>query len=215
MKEVKTAKQKMAEFDQGYNIQVTGRHVQVTEPMKAYAVDKLSKLERIGNRIIDIHVTMDIQKLTHKVDIVMKYGHTLITSHASSTDMYATIDIAVDKLQKQLRRYKTKLTDHHAKEYPVVEMPVTVYATELEQIDEVEANAEIEKAIEQSLEEKFFPHKVVSTETQPLKILTDDEAVMKMELSGASCIVYREEASRKIKVIYRRQDGNYGIVQPE
>ena len=114
-KETLTRKQKMAEFDQGYNIQVTGRHVEVTDAMKSYAQEKLSKVERFGDRIIDVTVTMDIQKLEHRVDIIMKYGHTLIKSHAATTDMYASIDQAIDKLQTQLRKYKRRLKSHHAK----------------------------------------------------------------------------------------------------
>lgn len=213
MKEMKTAKQRVAEFDQGYNVSVTGRHVHVTDAMKAYAEEKLSKLERIGNRIIDVNVTMDIQKVEHKVDIVMKYGHTLIKSQGSSTDMYASIDKAVDKLQSQLRRYKRRLKDHHAKEYPVMQIPMVVY--QMDATDEHDINAQIESENEKKLHETFFPHKIVRSETQSLKILTDDEAIMKIELSGASCIVYRSEQTRKLKVIYRLEDGNYGVVEPE
>lgn len=213
MKEVKTAKQRSAEFDQGYNVTVTGRHVHVTDAMKAYAEEKLSKLERIGNRIIDITVTMDIQKLDHRVEIIMKYGHTMIVSTGSSTDMYASIDIAVDKLSTQLRKYKQRLKNHHAKEHPIVEIPVTIYSPD--QIDEHEINQEIEEENHKKLEATFNPHKIVRSESQPLKILTDDEAIMKMELSGVQCLVYRAEETRKLKVIYRLHDGNYGVIQPE
>lgn len=213
MKEVKTAKQRSAEFDQGYNVTVTGRHVHVTDAMKAYAEEKLEKLDRIGNRIIDVIVTMDIQKLDHRVEIIMKYGHTLIVSTGSSTDMYASIDLAVDKLQTQLRKYKQRLKNHHAKEHPVVQIPVTIYSPE--HVDEHEINQDIEDENRKKLEETFNPHRIVSSETQNLKILTDDEAIMKMELSHAQCLVYRSEQTRKLKVIYRLHDGNYGVVQPE
>lgn len=213
MKELKTAKQRSAEFDQGYNISITGRHVHVTDAMKGYAEEKLSKLERIGTRIIDINVTMDIQKLDHRVEIVMKYGHTLIVAHGSSTDMYASIDIAIDKLQSQLRRYKQKLKEHHAKEHPVVQIPVTIYSAE--QIDEMDINDEIDEENRRQIEQTFYPHKIVRSEAQVLKILTDDEAIMKMELSGSQCMVYRAEQTRKLKVIYRLSDGNYGVIQPE
>jgi putative sigma-54 modulation protein len=210
----KTAKQKMAEFDQGYNIAVTGRHVHVTEAMENYAIEKLSKLERIGDRIIDITVTMDIQKIDNKVDIVLKYGHTLIKSHGSSTDMYASIDKAVDKLQVQLKKYKTRLKDHHAKAHPIEEMAVTVYSPEVWTIDEEEVNKQIDAANHLSHVKNFEPHKIVRHEKQALKILTDEEAIMKMELSLQACIVYRSEQSRKMRVLYRLEDGNYGVVEP-
>ena len=58
-------KEKMAEFDQGYNVMVTGRHMHITDGMKQHAIDRISKLEHIGDRILDVNVTMDIQKLSH------------------------------------------------------------------------------------------------------------------------------------------------------
>lgn len=217
-KETLTRKQRIAEFDEGYNIMVTGRHVHVTDAMKAYAEEKLSKLDRFADRIIDIAVTMDIQKLEHRVDIIMKYGHTLIKSHASTSDMYASIDQAVDKLQRQLRKYKRRLKDHHAKSHPIVDMAVTVYSPILEgesvdALDEQEANRDIEWQNASTGHDVLHPHKIVKSESQQMKILTDDEAIMKMELSGRHAMVYRHEESRKLKVIYRQEDGNYCVIE--
>lgn len=217
-KETLTRKQRIAEFDEGYNIMVTGRHVHVTDAMKAYAEEKLSKLDRFGDRIIDIVVTMDIQKLEHRVDIIIKYGHTLIKSHAATGDMYVSIDQAVDKLQTQLRKYKSRLKNHHAKSHPVVEMAVTVYSPQLdreplEALDEQEANNGIELQNAKDEYGPLHPHKIVKSEPQQMKILTDDEAIMKMELSGRHAMVYKHEESRKLKVIYRQEDGNYCVIE--
>ena len=208
-----TRKQKVAEFGQGYSISVTGRHIHVTEAMKAYAEQKVSKLEKFGNRIIDVAITMDIQKLQHKVDIVLKYGHTLVKSSASSTDMYISIDQAVDKLEAQLNKYRSKIQDHHLKGHPVVEVPETVYYRCLEEVDEQDINQAIET--QEALSTNFVTHQIVSVEKQTLKILTDQEALMKMELSHGPLMVFRDEGTRKLKVIYRREDGNFGIIQPE
>ncbi|MBS0635274.1 MAG: ribosome-associated translation inhibitor RaiA [Verrucomicrobia bacterium] len=211
-KETLTRKQRIAEFeDEGYNIMVTGRHVHVTDAMKAYAVEKLSKLDRFADRIIDIAVIMDIQKLEHRVDIVMKYGHTIIKSHAATGDMYVSLDQAVHKLQNQLRRYKSRLKDHHAKGHPVGELAATIYSP----IDEVEINQGIESLNDYEEVGQLQPHKIVKSETQPLKILTDDEAIMKMELSGKPAMVYRNEETRRLKVIYRLEDGNYCVIEAE
>lgn len=193
----------MKEVQQGYTISVTGRHVQVTDGMKEHAIARLAKLERIGTRIIDIHVIMDMQKMANLVEILMKYGHTTIRSHAASEDMYLSIDQAVDKLEKQLKRYKSKLQDHHAKEHPIVDVPVSIWAV-------------VENPEEVGVEELQAPlHKVISHETRPLKILTEDEALMKMELSNEAFMVYRSEKDLRLKVIYKRTDGTYGIIQPE
>lgn len=200
-----TNKGSVVEFEQGYNVIVTGRHVHVTSAMKDHVIERLSRLERLGNRIIDINVIMDIQKLDHRVEILMKYGHTVIRSHAVANDMYIAIDSAVEKLEKQLKRYKSKLQDHHAKQHPVVEMPVNVWS-----VQEDESIPGVHQ-----LEVKPFSHSVVAKETRPLKILTEDEAIMKMELSQDPFMVFRSEDDRRIKVIYRRTDGHYGVIQPE
>ena len=202
-----TRKERIAEFGQGYKIHVTGRHVQITDGMKQHAVEKVSKLEHIDDHIIDVEVIMDIQKLSHSVEIVMKCGHTRICSHATTTDMYVSIDQAVNKLDHQLRRYKTKLHDHHKKGHPVKEIPIRVIASPSEEDTELE---EVGGA-----DEVAVPHRIVATEVGKLKILDDGEAVMKMELSGDPVMVYKGEADRHLKVIYRRHDGNYGIIEPE
>jgi putative sigma-54 modulation protein len=145
--------------------------------MKDYAIDKISKIERFMNRIIDVNVIMDIQRMDHRVEIILKAGNTKITSKASSTDMYVSIDQAVDKLEKQILRYKSKLQDHHAKGHAILNMTVNVLSPG-------------------EIEEDF------------------DEAIMKMELSGDAFMLFKCEEDQKLKVIYRRQDENYGIIEP-
>lgn len=211
-----TRKEKMLEFvDEGYNISVTGRHVHVTESMKQYAREKIAKLERLGDRIIDVAVTMDIQKLEHRVDIVMKYAHTIIKSQGSTNDMYISIDQAVAKLETQLKKYLDRIHHHHMKSYPVIDLPVTVYERGGEGDDIGIINHEIEEAIKVKRQKEMQLPSIVSKETTPLKILTDEEAIMKMDLCDKEVLLYKDEASRKLKVIYRRDDGNYGVIEPE
>lgn len=205
-----TRKAVAAKFqDDVYDISVTGRHVLVTEPMKDYAIEKILKIDRFNNRIIDVNVVMDIQKLDHRVDITLKVDQTFIKSSASSDNMYASIDKAVDRLEAQLRRYKGRLHEHQMKGLPVIDMNVNV----LEQLNEV--NDEIESESGVRLIDEYRPHKIISRETRPLKTLNNDEAIMKMELSGDFFMIFRGEDDHKLKVIYRRNDGNFGIIEPE
>lgn len=208
-------KSKAAEFvEEGYNITISGRNVQVTDAMKSYAFEKLSKLERFSNRIIDANIIMDIQKLEHRVDIVVKAGNLLIKSHASSENMYASIDKAVDRIDSQLRRYKARIQDHHARPLESVDMQVNVIRP-LTEAELNEINDDIEEENRRQLVSTFKPHPIVNQEKMPLKVLSDDEAVLKMELSGDAFLVYRNESNRKLCVIYRRKDGNYGVMHPE
>jgi putative sigma-54 modulation protein len=209
-------KSKAAEFvNEGYDIHVTGRHVLVTGAMKDYAIDKIAKLDKFSQRIIDVQVTMDIQKLEHRVDIIMKVDNILIKASGLSNDMYASIDKAVDKIKEQIRRYKSRIQDHQAKKIITYDMKVNVYKAPEFDEEVKELNAEIENEARQELIEKYRPHEIVSDETIPLKVLTNGEAIMKMELSGEPFLLFISEVDRKLKLIYRREDKHFGIMEPE
>jgi putative sigma-54 modulation protein len=207
-----TSKAKLVD-QQAYNVIVTGRHLEVTEAMKNHAIEKLSKLDRFHDRIIDIAVTMDIQRVNHRVDIRMKVNNIKIKSQAITDNMYASIDQAVHKLQNQLRRYKGRIQDHQTHVGSIVNMPVKIVRAPKE--DLTEFNDDIEEENYRQIEESLRPHSIVETETRPLKTLSNSEAVMKLELSLDRFFIYRDEVDRRLKVMYRRHDGNYGIIEVE
>lgn len=207
-------KAKFAEEEaQGYRINIVGRNVFVTEGMKNYAMDKIGKIDRFHNHVFDVHVTMDIQKLEHSVVIILNVSHLKIKVSAISTDMYVSIDKAVEKLQAQLRRWKGKIQDHHKKGISAIDMTVNVLRRPYNDLEEI--NAAIENVNLQKEIDEYYPPKVIGNEKKALKMLTTDEAVMKMELSGDNFMLYRGEEDQKLKVIYRRSDGNYGMILPE
>jgi len=196
----------------GYPIQVIGRHVEITEPMKNYAMDKLKKIERFGIRVLDVSIIMDVQKLLHTADYILNVNNTLIKVSGRSENMYASIDQAIAKLEHKLSRYTRRLHEHHAKTLASVDMNVNV-VERIAHLDDI--NDQIEEANLKQVEEELRPHKVVNKESKPLKTLNQEEAIMKMELSEDLFLIYKSEEDRKLKVIYRRNDGNYGIIEPE
>lgn len=192
------------------HIQIIGRHVQVTEAMKQHAMDKLSRI-RTQDPVMDIHVVMDIEHLEHIVTILVKFDHFRVKAHGSSHDMYASIDQAVHRIESQLRRWKDKIQNHRNKKRSVVDMKVNVWKRTASEIDEYNEEIEAQNAKHKTL---CIPT-IKGRETVPLKELTAEEAVMKLDLSGDRFLVYRSEEDRKLKVMYRRNDGDYGIIQPE
>lgn len=207
-------KSKAAEFVlEEHPVTVTGRNVHITDAMKAYALEKIAKVEKFNLRIVDIVVTMDIQKLEHRVDIVLKVDHIKVKSHAASDNMYASIDFATDKLQNQLRRYHRRIREHQAKGVSDIEVNVNVMGPTEEYLNDL--NGDIEEENTRQLVDRYRLHKIVKKEKMPLKLLTADEALMKLELSGDAFLVYRSEDDRKLKVIYRKCDGNFAIIEPE
>jgi putative sigma-54 modulation protein len=205
-------KTKAQELERAYDITVTGRHILVTDAMKNYAMDKISKIERFSSRIIDVNVIMDIQKLQHRVDILCWINNLKIKASASSVDMYASIDKAVDRLLEQLLKHKDRMQDHHSTTHEDLAMNENVYSPlsddELSDFNEI-----IEGGQDRELLEKYRPHKIVDKETRPIKILNHSEAILKMDLSGDPFLIFQSEEDHEVKIIYRRGDGNYGIVE--
>ena len=197
----------------GYRVDIVGRNIQITEPIRAYVWDKLSKIERFHNHIMYLHMTLEIQKLEHVCTVVFKIDHTQVKCQANSTDMYASIDRAIDKLHNLLSRYKSRIQDHHKKKLSIVDMQVNVLQRPYNEIEEINAAIEAENT-KKNASALSIP-KIIGTETKPLKMLTVDEAVMKMDLSGDHFLIFRSEEDQKLKVLYRRTDGHYGLIQPE
>lgn len=206
-------KSKAAEFiEDTYNITITGRNLVVTDSLRDYVFEKIAKIEKFSQRIIDVVVTIDTQKLDHRVDIVAKIDTTKIKSHACTDNMYASIDKAVDKLEAQLKKYKDKLHAHHGKKAEEIVMNVNVLRSlGTEELSAI--NDDIEEENRRRLIDKYNPHQIVSKETRPLRTLANGEAIVKMELSGDAFMIYRSEEDHGLKVIYRRKDGNFGVIE--
>jgi len=207
-------KSKAAEFaDVSYNIDVQGKNIEMTEAMEDYAMEKVSKVEKFMNRIIDVSVVLEVQKLEHRCYIVLKAGHTKVTSHAISDNMYASIDKAVDRLQTQLLKYKDRIQDYHLKANESIDMNVNVLGENETEVAEI--NDEIDKENSQKNSMRYAPRKIQRQKKLALKLLTSDEAIMKLELSGDAFLIYKDETDRKLKVIYRRRDDSFAIIEPE
>lgn len=196
-----------------YTISITGKHIEVTKPIKEYIEEKLHRIEHITPSIIDVHVVIEVQKIHHSCSIVLKFSHFKIKVLADTDDMYSAIDKAFTRLATKIRRWKTRIQDHHAKGVSVTEMEVNVY-------EKIEHNDEdIEKDIidknNAKVDEQYAMPEVTKKETKVMKTLTLDEAVMKMELSHDHFLIYRSEEEQKLKVIYRRGDNSYAVIAPE
>ncbi len=204
-------KKKFAEDEAlGYNIIIVAKNFELTEPVKLYIWKKLAKIEKFHLHIFNMYVTMEIQRLEHVVVIICHFNHFKLKVEAHSTDLYASIDRAIDDMEKMFARWKSKLQDYTAKK-PLreVDMMVNVYRRPYDELEEINSEIEAENA------KTWEFGKVIAKETRPLRTLTTDEAIIKMELSGDHFLLYHDEVDLKLKVIYLREDHNYGIIQAE
>jgi putative sigma-54 modulation protein len=179
-------------------VNVVGRHMTITDPTRAYAEEKFGRLAKVyDTESMAADVVLDVRKnrahpdrFTAEVTIHLK-GH-VVRAEETSTDMHAAIDLAADKADRQMRKYKTKVIDrrnHHA---------VSVTKT---------APGDAEVAVEPEPE-------VVRVKTVDLKPMTEAEAMLQLELLGHDFFVFRHADSDVLSVLYRRRDGDYGLIQP-
>lgn len=199
---------------EGYSVEIMGRNLQITKPIQNYVLEKISKIERFTDHILDITVTLEVQKLAHTASIVMKFFHFRIQVHATTVDLYAAIDGAFNKLFKLIKKYKSKLQSHRHKDLTTVDMKVHVLSkTSIDDVEDI--NDEIEEEnLKEELEKYKFPE-IVEKDVMTVKMLTQDEAVMKLELAGDPFLIYKSQEDLKLKVMYKRKDEKLGIVEVE
>lgn len=194
----------------GYQISIVGTHIQVTDALRNYVLEKLSKIEKIADHIIDITVTLDAQKQEQSCSILMNFNHFHVNVKGATDNLYSAIDKATDRLLNLTRKYKSKLQSHRFKDLSAVDIHVNVIQAMKDDVKIVNEDIEAENARRE--EDRYKLHAVVAQETLSLKTLTQDEAVMKMEFSQDPFLIFRCEEDQKVRVIYRRPDENYGVV---
>lgn len=197
--------------NKGYRVSIVGKHFQITDAIQNYVLEKLAKVERIVDHIIDVNVILDTQKLEHSCSIFMNFIHFHIKVNASTDNLYSAIDKGTDKLIRLVRKYKEKLQSHRAEHASTVDIHVNVIQALKDDVKIFNDEIAAETALEE--ENRYKLHEVVATETMKLKTLTRDEAIMKMEITDDQFLIFRSEEDQKLKLIYRRKDRNYGLVQ--
>jgi putative sigma-54 modulation protein len=196
--------------NEGYQVSVIAKHFQITDAIRNYVLEKVAKVDRIVDHIIDVNVTLDTQKMEHSCSIFMNFIHFHIKVSASTDNLYSAIDKATDKLIRLVRKYKTKLQSHRAKHVSAVDIHVNVIQALKDDIKIINDEIQAETALEE--ESRYKLHEVVASEKMTLKTLTREEAIMKMEISDDPFLIFRSEEDQKLKLIYRREDRNYGLV---
>ncbi|MCK4934175.1 MAG: ribosome-associated translation inhibitor RaiA [Simkaniaceae bacterium] len=205
---------KPADNTNEYNTSIVGKNIEITNSMRDYVQERINKIEPFTPHILDILVKLDIQKLNHNVDIIVKFSHFKIKVHAVTLDMYSAIDKAFDKLRAKLSKWKDRIQDHHTKGLSATEVEVSIHEAEQDELEHMDE--EIADANNATLKDSGYKiPSIVKTKKRLLKTLRLDEAMMKMELSDDNFLLFKSEEEQKLKVIYRTSDGNYGVIAAE
>lgn len=185
------------------NIQVTGRHVELTEPLKQYAESKIGKLGKYFDTAIDAHIVLSVEKHRHRADVNILVNGLNISADSVTHDLYASIDTVLDKVERQVRRYKEKIKNHQ----PRQSQQDTGYSMNIIDADAFDGAEESEVADKKP--------EIIKSGSFKIKPMNIDEAAMQMNLINNDFLVFRNAETDQVNVIYVRKDGNYGLVEPE
>lgn len=171
-----------------YNIR--GNKIEVTDSIKDYLEEKLSKIEKyFDDEGAEVKAVISTKGKDQKIEVTIWSGKYNIRVEEKNDDLYAAIDLIVDKIERQIRKFKTKVISKRVKDIPEVEM---FFEEDLDTQNDL---------------------KVVRRKELFLKPIDEEEAITQMELLGHSFFVFKDVDSNKTCVIYKRKDGDYGLIE--
>lgn len=210
------------------HVTVTGRHLAVTAALNDYAEKKIEGLHLDYPKIIEAHVILEVDKYRHRAEIVLNCAnHITIEASEETSDLYASLDQVTSKIARQMRKYKTRLLRQQRprNQQSIRYLDEQVFNPEALALFDEEAvtargyteapTAASAPASATDLVEPEAKKDVVHTEKYPVKPMYVDEAVLQMELaSQQQFLVFLNAKTEKVNVLYRRKEGEFGLIQP-
>ncbi|MBB6671502.1 ribosome hibernation-promoting factor, HPF/YfiA family [Cohnella nanjingensis] len=185
-----------------YNVR--GQRMEVTNALRDYVEKKLSRLERYFEAPpqSDVHVTLSVTKGRHAVEVTIPLPNFMLRAEEKSGDMYASIDLVVDKLERQIRKHKTKMN----KKLKHLNSSKVMFREDAGSAGHTAAALLVDE------EEDF---ELVRTKRFKFKPMDVDEAILQMNLVGHTFYVFANSATKEVNVVYRRTDGTYGLIESD
>ena len=173
-------------------VKVFGKNLEVTDALRQYAEKKVGKIGKFFAQEPPVaQVTFSIERGVHIVDITISINGLLLRGEEKSSDMYSSVDGAVEKIERQIHKYRTKINRRLREENRII------------------------SPTPKGTEEVIAEPKIVRTKRFAIKPMHAQEAVMQMELLGHDFFVFFNSEMEEVNVVYKRKDGNYGLIEPE
>lgn len=173
-------------------ITITGRNIELTEGLKNAVEEKLGKLEKYFSPDTDVFVTLSVEKERQKIEVTIPIKGHMIRSEQVSTDMYVSIDLVEEVIERQLKKYRTRLISKK------------MNAAESFRTEFVEAEEGEDEEVQ-----------IVRTKRFGMKPMYPEDACIQMELTGHDFFVFRNAETDEVNVVYRRKGNTYGLIEPE
>ncbi len=200
--------------NQNPHVTVTGRHLAITATLNDYAQKKIEHLHLDYPRIIEAHVILEVDKYRHRAEVVLVCcNHITIEASDESPDLYASLDQVIDKVARQMRKFKTRLLRSHR---PRGQESIRYWQ---EQVYEADAFDDLEPVTAKGYTEAAPPPEplepeVIQTQQYAVKPMFVDEAVLQLEMSSQQFLVFQNAKNEKVNVLYRRKNGDFGLIEP-
>ncbi|WP_346353451.1 ribosome hibernation-promoting factor, HPF/YfiA family [Azotosporobacter soli] len=172
-------------------IAVRGKNIEITPALKDYVTKRVSKVTKYFDNIGEMSAVLKVEKGRHIVELTVPINGMILRGEEATADMYASIDQVVEKIEKQIEKYKTKLAKR---------MKSGTFKSEL---------------VQSALQEEDDDTKVVKTKRFAVKPMYVEEAVLQMNMINHDFYVFTNTETEEVNVVYRRKDGHYGLIEPE
>ncbi len=172
---------------------IIGKGMEVTDQLRETVENKLGKLEKYFTSDTEIHVTLSVQKGRQKIEVTIPVKGQVIRAEEDSSDMYVSIDLVEEVIERQLRKYKTKLIARHQES-----------GNFKQEFFEDTADTSDDQEI-----------RIIRTKKFGIKPMYPEDACVQMELSGHDFFVFNNAETDEVNVVYKRKDGSYGLIEPE
>lgn len=182
------------------NFNIRGENLEITPALRDYVEKKIGRMEKYFNDTpsTDVNVRMSVKSNIHKVEVTIPMTGLLLRAEENHTDMYAAIDLVIEKLERQIRKYKTKINRKLRQD------------NSLKNIINEAANG-----LPKEKEEEDSEFEIVRVKRFNLKPMDAEEAILQMDLLGHNFFVFSNAESGETNVVYKRKDGRYGLIEPE
>jgi putative sigma-54 modulation protein len=170
---------------------ITGKNIEVTEGLRSAINEKIGKLDKYFSTEMDATVTLSVEKERQKIEVTIPVKGNIIRAEEVSNDMYVSIDLVEEIIERQLRRYKTKL------------------------VDAKQAAAEFSKSYIEKDYDDDAEVKIVRSKRFGIKPMNPEEACVQMELLQHNFYVFLNSETDEVNVVYKRKNNTYGLIEPE
>ena len=190
-------------------VEIAGRHMEVTEALRTHVEQKLDKLRGHFDRVIDVEVVLIVEKHRHIAEITLHANGIRIHSAESSDDMYLSVDAAVEKLEKQIRKFKNRINRSQSRRAKGPDAVGEYLHNVIElNTDEAGESADQEGSLSTG-------HRIILREKLPMKPMSVEEAMLQLDLADDNFLVFSNADTQQVNVVYARDDGTFGLVEPQ